>query len=70
MPKMILKFELPEERNEMKLAIGGAKYFSLLHNIDQRLRSYQKYGKDQGQCVDDLIQSIREDIGEATFDIE
>jgi hypothetical protein len=46
MPKAILKFSLPDERNEYACAVNGAKYHTALWDISQWIRSQIKYGDD------------------------
>ena len=46
MPKLKLKFKLPEEQPEANLALKGGEYFVVLHDIDQKLRDITKYGNN------------------------
>ena len=59
----ILKFNLPEDRNEHKLALKGSKYYSCLWEIDQTLRSILKHGHEY-KDVEELAQYIRKTIAE------
>jgi len=61
--KSILEFNLPEERDEHTLAIRGGKYFSTLHNLDQKLRSIIKHGHDYSS-VEALATDLRQYINE------
>ena len=45
-PKAILKFDLPEESNEFNTCLNGAKYISILQDLDQELRNKTKYAPD------------------------
>jgi hypothetical protein len=44
--KAILKFDLPEERNEFELASNAFKWYSVAWDMDQYLRSQTKYAPD------------------------
>ena len=68
--KGILKFNLPEEKNEFKLALRALDYFSLLFGLDQELRGFQKYGHNF-KSINELIDYIRKRISEVEiYDIE
>jgi hypothetical protein len=46
--KAILKFNLPEEKDEFEFATNGINYYSALFDFDQWLRSEYKYnGKEE-----------------------
>ncbi|MHA1883388.1 MAG: hypothetical protein ACTSUO_10135 [Candidatus Thorarchaeota archaeon] len=40
----VLKFQLPEEREEFRVFQEGATYLSILQEIDNSLRTKTKYG--------------------------
>jgi len=42
----ILKFDLPEESPEFRLAVNASKWYSVVWDIDQYLRSQTKYAPD------------------------
>jgi hypothetical protein len=42
----ILKFNLPEENPEFRLAVNASKWYSVVWDIDQHLRSETKYAPD------------------------
>ena len=44
MPKIIMEFDLPEEREDFDMANNGAKYYSFICDIQQQARSWDKYG--------------------------
>lgn len=44
--KAILKFDLPEERKEFELATNSFKWYSVVWDMDQYLRSQTKYAPD------------------------
>jgi hypothetical protein len=58
MPKAILEFQLPEEREEFEIANNGRDYYLALHEIDQHLRSCLKHGHDY-KSVEELAEQIR-----------
>jgi len=41
--KVVLKFELPDEKAEYTWAIRGPEYFRVLRNLDELLRKALKY---------------------------
>ncbi len=43
--KATLCFELPQEQEEHRLALDGGAWKSVVHNIDDWLRSQAKYGE-------------------------
>jgi hypothetical protein len=44
--KAILKFDLPEERKEFELDTNSFKWYSVVWDMDQYLRSQTKYAPD------------------------
>jgi hypothetical protein len=42
----ILKFDLPEENPEFRLAVNASKWYSVVWDMDQYLRSQTKYAPD------------------------
>lgn len=74
MPKLKLKFKLPEEQSEANLAIKGGEYFAVLHDIDQKLRDITKYNNNPfagGKATEEQIQlaeQIREYLREQNID--
>ena len=45
MPKVTVKYNLPDERVEYKHSINGSKYFYALQDILGELRGDSKYGE-------------------------
>lgn len=45
--KAILEFTLPEEAPEHQTALDGGKWLSVLHTLDENLRSEAKHGTDK-----------------------
>lgn len=56
MPKATLTYDLPEDRDEFEVAVNAAKYYVVLHNIDQILRNKIKYAGDE--VSDDYIKVL------------
>ena len=66
----VLKFNLPEDNDEFKLAQRGAEYYSFLFDLDQELRGFLKYGHNF-KSIDEAIQYIRDRINEVKiYDIK
>lgn len=74
MPKLKLKFKLPEEQPEANLALKGGEYFAVLHDLDQMLRDITKYNNNPfagGKATEEQIQlaeQIREYLREQNID--
>ena len=69
--KAILEFNLPEEQEEFKDAVNGAKYALALHNIKADVRSIWKYGEltgEQYEIVDKIYQEINVRLNEANVE--
>lgn len=63
MPKAILEFDLNEERDEFQLMLNANKWYSVVWDIDQHLRSKTKYASDDtpNEIVEALYQ-VREEL--------
>lgn len=60
--KATLTFDLPDENTEFKLAINGHNYYSVLWNVDQKLRGLIKHGDitdEQYKIYDNIRDMIR-----------
>lgn len=68
--KATLTFNLPEEQDEHKRAILAMEAFSLLHDIDQHLRSIVKHGEGAYESPEALAKHIREQIWELLSKVE
>lgn len=44
MAKLILQYDLLEERDQADMAIHGAKAYNTIYEIMQHIRKYRKYG--------------------------
>ncbi len=59
----ILKFNLPEENHEFKMAIDGAKWSSSMWELDQWLRSEMKYNSESfSENQYEVYKKIREKL--------
>ena len=47
MPLATIQFNLPEERDEFRIAIKGGKYHRSLCELEQELRQVVKYGSEE-----------------------
>lgn len=63
--KAILEFNLPEEEAEHRLALDGGKWMSVCHDLDQWLRSIQKYGDNKTLTVEEVRSRLREELSSA-----
>jgi len=63
--KAILEFNLPDDQQDFDLATRGMKFWSVLWELDQSLRSKTKYAPDNlPQDKYDAYQEIREELRE------
>ena len=65
MPKAILEFDLPEEKEEFDLANNGLKYYCFIVRLQREVRVWYKYGHEFGD-VDEVIEAFRNLV----FDID
>jgi len=68
--KAILEFNLPEDRHEHQRAIHSMEAFSVMHDIDQHLRSVVKHGEGKYESVEDLAINIRNQLAEILQKVE
>lgn len=59
MPKVILEFNLPEERSEFEVVNNAGEYYSNLWDIDKYLRSVLKYDQDKDLTATELAEKVR-----------
>ena len=63
--KAILEFNLPDDQQDFELATKGLKFWSVLWELDQSLRSKTKYASDDlPQDKYDAYQEIRDELYE------
>ncbi len=63
----ILKFNLPEEENEFKVATRASDYFCILFDLDQEMRKFLKYGH-KFKTVEEVMEYVRNFISEVKLD--
>jgi hypothetical protein len=68
--KAILEFNLPEEVYEHERAVHAMEAFSLLHDIDQHLRSVIKHNEGGYESPEALASYMREKIWEFLQKVE
>jgi len=67
--KAILEFYLPGDKHEFELATKGLKFWSVLWELDQSLRTKTKYAPDNlPQDKYDAYQEIRDELRELMSD--
>jgi len=70
MPEYVIKFNLPKEEQEFKLAQRGKDYFCVIFETLQEIRSYLKHGH-QFNTPEEALEKIRETLYQAQIeDIE
>ncbi len=68
--KAILEFNLPEDRHEHQRAMHSMEAFSVMHDIDQHLRSVVKHGEGRYESVEALAVNIRNQLSEILQKVE
>ena len=58
--KAILEFSLPEEQDEHRAAVDGAKWKYALHDVHEFIRQRLKH--DAPVTADEIVQAIREEV--------
>jgi hypothetical protein len=68
--KAILEFNLPEDQQDLDLAVNGAKAQSALWEMDQWLRSQYKYMSDEEYSKDkyETFEKCRDQLGDIMFE--
>ena len=64
----ILKFNLPEEETEFKMAANVSNYFTTLWDMDQWLRSEIKYNDSLSEEEYKTFEKVREKLHEIMAD--
>lgn len=61
-----IEFNLPDDRNEYTMANNASAMYSALWDIQQKMRSLDKYGIDQyyGETKEELVAKLREEIND------
>jgi hypothetical protein len=63
----VLKFDLPEDRDECIAASHGMDYALSCWDMDQKLRGWLKYGH-KFESADDALEECREQLREIMYD--
>lgn len=59
--KATLEFNLPEDQQDFQMAVNATKFWSVLYELDQELRSKTKYAPDDlPQDKYDAYQEVRD----------
>ena len=61
--KVILEFDLPDEKPEFELAQNGPKYYCILCDIREFLRKKSKYENKKSVIIEDIY-ALLEDVEE------
>ena len=64
-----LTFQLPEEEQELRLAMSGPGYREIIKNLDEMLRERQKFDKKRTIGADELRQFITDQLAEQKITI-
>ena len=60
MPIVTLEFQVPEEQEEMNLALNGSKYYGILYDFSQWARTLGKYDEREQLPKEEVIKKIHE----------
>lgn len=61
--KAILKYDLPEEREEYDIAMHGVDYMLVLHDLSNFLRSKTKYNpENESDEAMEIYDKVREEL--------
>jgi len=66
--KAQLTFNLPDEQNDFDMAIEGSKWFLVVWEFDQHLRSELKYNVDLNESQYLYAEKLREKLREMVYD--
>lgn len=66
MPKAILEFKLPEEKEEFDLARKGAHYSCVIEDLDNFLRGKIKYSNLE-ENIEAIYQEVRDKLNELRY---
>ncbi len=66
MPKLILEYDMYDDKEEYENAVNGQKYRFILSEFDGHLRSIVKYGEVRGkeftEKEQDLVDKLRQEL--------
>ena len=57
--KAILTFNLPEEESDFRLAVNGRDWYCAMWDIDNKIRSWLKYGHEF-KSADEALEAARD----------
>ena len=57
--RAVLEFDLPDDRENFELASHAVDWFSVVHEMDEMLRSWIKYGHEF-QSADEALEEMRQ----------
>ena len=60
--RAVLEFDLPEDREDFHGATHASDFWCCLWDMDQHLRSLQKYAPDVGEKEEKIIDQLREKL--------
>jgi hypothetical protein len=74
MPKAILEFNLPEEKDEFDMTNNVMKYYSIILHVGQQLRSIIKYDEnltnEEHKVYEKIYRILNDEIYSSGVDIE
>lgn len=69
MPKYIIEFTLPEEREEFEIAIQAGKFHSALWDLSNEIRSRTKHLDDKSTTWDEVRELFHEVLNESGVEL-
>ena len=64
MPRVYLKYDLPQEREEYELAYNGATYKSVIDDLDNWMRNEIKYSPTITEAESKVLRVVRLKLSE------
>ena len=69
MPELTLKFSIPEEENEFRMAMDGGRWFNVVTDLDAWLRQQVKYADTDTVTVAEVSGKLSELVAEAGLEL-
>lgn len=69
MPELTLKFSIPEEENEFRMAMDGGRWFNVVTDLDEWLRQKVKYADTDTVTVAEVRGKLSELVAEAGLEL-
>jgi len=66
----LIKFNLPEERNELTLAVNGPKYWSALWDFKEQIRNWYKYQDRETIGIEELRDAWLKILSDNNVDLD